>query len=93
MYDGGVAADHHNAGDEEGDHQLVPGEVDPDSGSPHLISLQLIHPSHSPDLLLSVVAVGDRLHMCTVGVVICEHILQIKNTVSYVQGVSINCHQ
>ena len=83
MYDGGVAADHDDAGDEEGDHQLVPGEVDPDSGPPHITPL-LLYPSHSPDLLLGVVAVGDRLHMCTVGVVICEHILQIKNTVSYV---------
>ena len=84
MYDGGVAADHDDAGDDEGDHQLVPGEVDPDSGPPHITATdQSIHPSHSPDLLLGVVAVGDRLHMCTVGVVVCEHILQIKNTVSY----------
>ena len=29
VYDGGVAAHHDDAGDEEGDHQLVPGEVDP----------------------------------------------------------------
>ena len=80
MYDGGVAADHHDAGDEEGDHQLVPGEVDPDSAVDHLISPLLINPSHSPDLLLGVVAVGDRLHMCTVGIVVCEHILQIRQS-------------
>ena len=43
VYDGGVAADHDDAGDEEGDHQLVPGEVDPTVD--HLISPLLIHQS------------------------------------------------
>ena len=52
VYDGGVAADHHDAGDEEGDHQLVPGEVDPDSGPPHITatdpsSILLTHPIFS----------------------------------------------
>ena len=84
MYDGGVAAHHDDAGDEEGDHQLVPGEVDPDSGPPHLTATDpSIHPSHSPDLLLGVIAVSDRLYMCTVGIVVCEHILQIRRTVDF----------
>ena len=33
--DCGVADDHDDAGDQEGDHQLVEGEVDPDMGTFH----------------------------------------------------------
>ena len=71
---GGVAGDHHDAGDDEGHDQLVPGEVDP-AQDVRLLALNI--PVYlSPKTLLTVIAVSDGLYVGAVGIMISEHILE-----------------
>ena len=70
--DTGVAGDHDDAGEDEGDDDLVPGEVDTaERGRSSFRGKSSI----SPDDIISIIAVGDGDDICAVGVVVGEHIL------------------
>ena len=80
MDDTGVAGDHDDAGEDEGDDDLVPGEVDTaergrsSSGGKSRVS---------PDDIISIIAVGDGDDICAVGVVVGEHILSTPTVRSW----------
>ena len=72
MDDSGVTRYHDDTRDDEGDNQLIPGEVDTEQES-----LQRWTKHHfSPNIIIRIIAVGDRGDVGAVSIVVGEDILQ-----------------
>ena len=74
--DAGVAGDHDDAGKDEGDDDLVPGEVDSSEGERESKVSSIGRSTVLPNDIIGIVAVGDGDDVRAVGVVVGEHILQ-----------------
>ena len=75
--DGGVADDHDDARDQEGDNHLVEGEVYADNEDDEKDDRERV--TNSPDTIICVIAVGDGDEMSAVSIMVGKHVLGYKN--------------